>query len=236
MKGWPIATFVNMLTVTVGSLLGIWLQQFFPEHIERIVFQAIGLGTLVIGVSMALRIPPGGMLLFIFSLILGGVLGAAVHLKTQLETFVEGLFAFGGADFGEGLTTAFIIFCVGSITIVGAIEEGINNKRELLLIKSLLDGITSIALASVYGWGVLFSIIPMLIFQGGLTVLAFKSKSYFTDRRINLLSSTGGALIIAVGINLLEIGNIEIENLLPALLLAGLVPLRKDRSTGLPEQ
>jgi uncharacterized membrane protein YqgA involved in biofilm formation len=228
MRALPIGTFINMLTVTVGSLLGIWLQQFFPENIQHIVFQAIGLGTMVIGISMALRIPPGGMLIFIFSLIIGGVIGVALNLEAGLERLINNLFAFGGESFGEGLTTAFIIFCVGSITIVGAIEEGINGKRELLLVKSLLDGITSIALASVYGWGVLFSIVPMLIFQGGLTVLAFRSKGFFTDRRINLLSATGGALIIAVGINLLELGDIELVNLLPALLLAGLFPLRKE--------
>ncbi|MBR9920428.1 MAG: DUF554 domain-containing protein [Bacteroidetes bacterium] len=228
----PIGTLINMATVIAGSLLGIWLQQFFPEHIQDIIFQAIGLGTLVIGMNMALKVPEGGMIIFIFCLILGGVIGAAIHLKTGLETTVNQL-SFGDAQFAEGLTTAFLIFCVGSITIVGAIEEGINGKRELLMIKSTLDGITSIALASVFGWGVFFSIIPMLIFQGGLTLLARQLKSFFNDRRVRLLSSTGGALIIAVGINLLQLGEVAIENLLPALLLAGIVPLRQP-ATGNP--
>lgn len=222
-----------MAAVVVGSLLGIWLQQFFPEHIQDIIFQAIGLGTLVIGMTMALRVPEGGMLIFVFSLILGGVIGAGLHLKSGIESSVNYFFSFGDDQFGEGLTTAFLLFCVGSMTIVGAIEEGIHGKRELLLVKSTLDGITSVALAAVFGWGVLFSIIPMLIFQGGLTILANKGRNFFTDRRIKLLSATGGALIIAVGINLLKLGTVDIENLLPALLLAGLVPLRKPTTPGL---
>ncbi|MCB0624672.1 MAG: DUF554 domain-containing protein, partial [Saprospiraceae bacterium] len=228
----PIGTFINMTTVTAGSLVGLWLQQLFPAGIEAIIFQAIGLGTLVIGISMSLKVPEGYLLIFVFSLILGGVLGEAVGVREGLQSLgdaLKGTFSIGDERFTEGLVTAFLLFCIGSMTIVGAIEEGLQGKRELLLIKSLLDGITSIAFAATYGVGVWFSIIPMLLFQGGITVLARYSQHLFTQQIIAMLSSVGGVLIIAVGINLLRLGEVNIENLLPSLLVAVLLTLAWER-------
>ncbi len=220
---WPIGTFINMATVLVGSTIGVLLQQAFPENIKAITFQAIGLGTLLIGIMMSLKLPPDYILLLIFSLIIGGITGELIHLDLMLENagdYVKHLLNIGSSTFTEGLLTAFIIFCVGSITIVGAIEEGVQGKRDLLIIKSLLDGITSIALASTYGIGVLFSIFPMLILQGGITVSARRARHFFNETVIAVMSSVGGLLIIGIGINLLRIGEINIENLLPALVFA----------------
>jgi uncharacterized membrane protein YqgA involved in biofilm formation len=228
----PIATFVNMLTVVIGSLLGLWLQQFFPPNIEAIIFQAIGLGVLVIGISMALKVPDGYFLIFIFSLIIGGILGELLSVQTAINHWGDTLrdsLSIGDERFTEGLVTAFILFCVGSITIVGAIEEGLYGKRELLLIKSTLDGFTSIAFASTYGIGVLFSIFPMLIVQGGLTVLASAGKRFFTETIIAQLSAVGGVLIVAVSINMLKLGTMNIENLLPAILVVVLLTWGYDR-------
>jgi len=218
----PIGTFINMATVVIGSLIGLGLQQVFPANIEAIIFQAIGLGTLVIGIQMALKIPDGYLLIFIFSLILGGIIGEAVGVNVMLETFGESLktaFNFSEQQFTEGLVTAFLLFCIGSMTIVGAIEEGIQGKRELLLVKSTLDGISSIALTAAYGIGVLFSVIPMLIFQGGMTLLAKVTKGFFTEIIIAQLSAVGGVLIIGVSFNLLKLGEVNIENLLPSLIV-----------------
>lgn len=218
----PIATFINMLTVFVGSLIGVALQQVFPENIQSIIFQAIGLGTLLIGIKMSLRLPDGYLLIFIFSLILGGVIGELLGVNQLFQSFgssVKALLNIQDAGFSEGLITAFILFCIGSMTIVGAIEEGIEGKRELLLVKSMLDGITSIALASSFGIGVLFSIFPMLIFQGGITILAGGAKQFLNEKLIAALSTVGGVLIIALSINMLQLGKINIENLLPSLLV-----------------
>ena len=225
-KRLPIATFINMTTVVIGSLIGLWLNDVFPENIKAIIFQAIGLGTLVIGVSMSLKIPEGYLLIFIFSLILGGIFGELMGLDAILANLGDTLknsLNIGDAKFTDGLVTAFLLFCVGSMTIVGAIEEGLHGKRELLLVKSTLDGITSIAFASTYGIGVLFSIIPMLILQGGMTVAAGSLERFFTKNIIALISAVGGALIIAIGINMLELGKINIENLLPSLLVVTLL-------------
>jgi uncharacterized membrane protein YqgA involved in biofilm formation len=217
---WPIGTFINMATVVAGSLLGLWLQQLFPANVQAIIFQAIGLGTLLIGIQMALKVPDGHLLVFVFSLILGGIIGELIHFADLLTAMGEGIkhaFHIDDNRFTEGLVTAFLLFCIGSMTIVGAIEEGLHGKRELLLIKATLDGITSVAFAATYGVGVLFSIIPMLLVQGGITVLARQLRRFFTPVIIAQLTAVGGVLIIAIGIRLLQLGEINIENLLPSL-------------------
>ena len=109
------------------------------------------------------------------------------------------------------------------MTIVGAIEEGISGKKELLLVKSLLDGITAIALASSFGIGVLFSVIPLLIFQGGTTLLAKQVQKFFNEKMVQALSATGGLLIVALSINILQLGKLTIENLLPSIVVIGIL-------------
>ncbi len=222
-RNWPIGTFINMATVVIGSVIGLSLQQVFPENIQIIIFQGIGLATLVLGVMMSLKVPEGYLLNFIFSLVLGGIVGEVLGLQDLLQGLgdwiKQSLQLAESNRFTEGMITAFLLYCVGSMTFVGAIEEGLEGKRELLLVKSTLDGISSIAFASTYGIGVLFSIFPMLIFQGGLTVLAQRLQQFFTTTMIAQLSTVGGALIIGIGINMLGLGNINVENLLPALLV-----------------
>lgn len=220
---WPIATFVNMLAVAIGSILGLLLQSVFNEDIQGIVFQAVGLGTILIGLKMALRLPDGYMLIFIFALILGGIIGEVIGLAEWMASLSDQLKSFVGATdskFTEGLITAFLLFCIGSMTIVGALEEGLSKNRSLIYVKSTLDGFTAIALTASYGIGVLFSIIPMLIFQGGITVLAEKLKPIFDDKTLDLVSAVGGILIIGISINMLQLGEITLENLLPAILVA----------------
>ena len=222
MNRWPKATFVNMLTVTIGSLIGLWLKQFFSEEIQGIVFQAVGLGKLLIGIRMALKLPDGYLLIFMFSLIIGAVFGQWFRVDLMFNDISESLKLMVGnhdSRFSEGLITAFLLFCVGSMTIIGALEEGLQNKRELLYVKSMLDGFSSIALASTYGIGVLFSIIPMFILQGGITIMAFRLKNIFSDKVMDSLSAVGGILIIGISILLLDLGKINLENLLPSLLI-----------------
>lgn len=215
-----------MATVIIGSLIGVSLQQVFPDNIQSIIFQAIGLASLLIGIQMSLKVPDGYLLILIFSLILGGIIGEVIHLDawlTGMGNRLKQIVSVNDSRFTEGLVTAFLLFCIGSMTIVGAIEEGLRGKRELLMIKSTLDGITSIAFASTYGIGVLFSIIPMLILQGGMTLMAKQLESFFTNIIIAQISATGGLLIVAIGLRLLNIGQINIENLLPSLLVVVLL-------------
>lgn len=226
MKQLPIGTFINVAAVALGSLIGLLLQNTFPANIQAIIFQAVGLSVMLIGIQMGFKIPDGYFLILVFSLIAGGIIGELLDINGQLQSWSEWVkdqFQIQDALFTEGLITAFLVYCVGSMTIVGAIEEGVSGKRSLLLIKSLLDGVGSIAFASTYGIGVLFSIFPMLIFQGGLTLLAKQLQFFFTPTMIAVLGAVGGLLILGIGINLLEIGTIAVENLLPSLVVAALL-------------
>jgi len=216
----PIGTFVNMLAVVVGSLIGLMLQEIFPDNIKDITFLAVGLGVLIIGIQMSLKVPDEYLVIFIFSLILGGIIGELIGVEAFLDStqsWIKGNFKLGEKRFSEGLITAFVLFCASSITVIGAIEEGMQGKRELLIVKSLFDGVTSIALASTYGIGVLVSIVPMLFIQGGLTLLAGKAKPLFIKSTLALLSGVGGVLLVAISIKILELGNFRMANLLPAL-------------------
>ena len=125
----------------------------------------------------------------------------------------------GNEKFSEGLVTSFILFCIGAMTIVGAIDEGVGRSSEVLLTKSLMDGFSAILLASAYGVGVIFSSVPLFVFQGSITLLAMYAASFFSPEIIQGLSSVGGILLIGLGINILEIRKLRIVNLLPALLL-----------------
>jgi uncharacterized membrane protein YqgA involved in biofilm formation len=217
----PMGTFINVLAVLAGSFTGLGLKQFFTDAVQLIVFQAVGLGTILIGMKMMWKLPEGFMLKFMFSLILGGIAGVLLGLDQRILEFSDFLKLLTGNQdqgFSEGLVTAFLLFCIGSMTIVGSLEEGISGNRDLIMVKSLMDGFASIALASTYGIGVAFSVIPMLIFQGGLTVMARRIKGVFTPYVTDALSAVGGALIIGISINLLKLGDIALENLLPSLL------------------
>lgn len=202
----------------MGSTIGTLLGSRFPERIKAMVFQALGLATLVIGMRMAFETK--SILVFIFSLLLGGISGEFLRLQERVEGAADrlkGKLKRSSAGFSEGLVTAFLIFCIGSMTIVGAIDEGLRGDHTILLAKSVLDGFTSIALASTYGFGVGFSAVPLFLFQAGITLLASMSQQFFTPLLISQLTGVGGAMIIGIGINLLGIKKIRVINLLPAL-------------------
>lgn len=216
----PIGTFINITAVIIGSLIGLIMGSRFPQKVKTIAFQALGLISLLLGIQMALKVE--NPLTLIFSILIGAVIGQLINLEKVFDTIGEYLkhkVNSKNEKFSEGLVTAFIIFCIGSMTFVGSINEGISGDKTLLLTKSVLDGFTSIALASAFGVGVIFSVIPMLIFQGGLTLFAGLFQPFFTSGLMNQLTATGGILILGIGINLLEIKQIKVINMLPALLI-----------------
>lgn len=223
----PIGSIVNAMTVILGSLIGMLVRQSLPERIKGIIFQAVGLATLVLAMQMALQ-PEGNFLILIFSLILGGIVGELLRLESAMERFGDALKArirVKNSRFTEGLVTAFLIFCVGSMTFVGALNEGLSGDRTLILSKSILDGFTSIVLASVYGVGVLLSAAPLFIVQASLTLLASQFQMLFPQVLIIQLTAVGGALILGIGLNLLEIKKIKTVNLLPALVIVVVLTL-----------
>ena len=219
MKG----TIVNVIAIFLGCSVGFILKGKFPENIGKIVMQAIGLASLLIGIQMALK--TNNILLLIFSLVIGGIIGEIMGIEEGLERFGERVklkFKSNTTSekFVEGFVTASLLYCVGSMAIMGALKEGISGNPDILYTKSLLDGLTSIAFTAAMGIGVLFSMIPVFLYQGGITMLARLIKDFLSPEVINEMTAVGGILILGIGFELLKIKKIKIGNLLPAILIA----------------
>ena len=219
-----VGTLINVAAVIIGGVLGLLFRSRLPERITHTFFQAIGLFTLFLGFSMSLK--TNNPLLLIFCLIIGALVGSLLRLQERVESLGDSIqkrLRLKGGQFSEGMVTAFLMFCMGSMTILGAIEEGLGEEPKLLMIKSLMDGFSSIALVAALGVGVIFSVIPLLIYQGGLTLLAAWVGESMSHVVIDELTATGGILLIGLGITILGIKKIEVLNLIPALLF--IVPL-----------
>jgi uncharacterized protein len=216
-----IGSLVNAAAIVVGSLIGTSFNKHIPERIKKAVMHAIGLCVLVIGMDMALKTQ--NILFVIICLVLGAIVGELIDVEKRLDRLGEGLKRIvksKDSGFVEGFVSASLIFCIGAMAIVGAIEDGTNNNPSILYTKSILDGTASIAFSSGMGIGVLFSAIPILIYQGGITLLAQYAKGCLTEAMIREVSAVGGILIIGIGINVLEIRKINLVNMLPAIFLA----------------
>ena len=220
-------TIANATAIILGTLAGVLIRSRLPQKSVEIVFQGIGLFTLAIGISMSLK--SANLLLAVLSLVIGGLIGQALNLDRHLRQLTERLQRIAKKEtaetqsssrFTEGLITATMLFCVGSLSILGAIEEGSGETPRLLLTKSIMDGISSIALASSFGICILFSSVPLLIYQGGLTLFAGAMMRFMSGNMIAELTGVGGILLIGLGINILKIKEINIINLLPALIVA----------------
>ncbi|MBK3519712.1 DUF554 domain-containing protein [Carboxylicivirga marina] len=213
-------TILNVITVVVGSAIGMVVGNRIPKKITKGVFQALGLFTLVLGVNMAIK---GQMLLaIVFSLIIGTILGEWMSIEKAVDGLsdkIKNRLKLKNPKFSEGLLTAFLLYCIGSMTILGAIDEGMGNGSEILMTKAIMDGFSSIALASVFGLGVGMSVIPLFIFQGGITLLAYLLGDFIAADIINELTAVGGILLVGLGINILEIKKIRIMNMLPSLII-----------------
>ncbi|HAF29484.1 MAG TPA: DUF554 domain-containing protein [Bacteroidales bacterium] len=213
-------TLINAVAILIGSTIGISLNTKLPERFIKIVFQSIGLFTFFIGIFMALK--TNNMFLMVISIVSGAIIGEWINIDKYINRFgdkIKNKFKSENSKFSEGLVTAFLLFCMGSVTILGAIEEGLGGKPNLLLAKSVLDGVSSIALGAALGFGVAFSIIPLIIYQGGLTLLATYFGDYFAENIINELTGIGGLMLIGLAINILEIKQLKILNMLPSLII-----------------
>ncbi len=159
-------------------------------------------------------------------MLLGAVLGEAMDIEGHMERFgnaIKARLGRGDDGFVEGFLPASLLFCTGSMAIIGSIEDGIRGDPTILYAKSMMDGFASISLASALGIGVLFSAIPILLYQGGITLLASQAKKLFTEVIINEVSAAGGVILIGLAINLLEIRKIKVANMLPAIIFAATI-------------
>ncbi len=222
----PTGSLVNAAAIIAGSLLGVLLHGRFPDRFRTIVFQGLGLCVLLIGIQMALKVE--NILIVIFSVLLGGIIGELLDLEGLFERLAgrfKKMMRSKDTGFTDGLITASLIFCIGAMAIVGSFDEGIRGDATVLYTKSILDGFAAVALASTYGLGVLFSFLPVLLYQGGLTLFAGFFQQHFTPQLIAQLTSTGGMLILGIGFTLLDIKRVKLSNLLPSLLVVVVLTL-----------
>ncbi len=221
-----VGTLLNIATVLLGGGLGTLLGDRLPQPIRETVMHGVGLVTLVVG--MQLTFETQNILIVLLSVVIGGILGEWWRISAGLDRASEWLRERVArrlgerrmGRFSEGFITASLVFCVGPMTILGSIQDGLSGDFSLLSIKSVLDGFTAMALGSSLGVGVLFSVVTLLIYQGGLTLLAGVADQLLTEPMIAEMTATGGVLILAIGLLLLDIRRIRVANLLPALLIA----------------
>jgi len=243
---WPIlnGTIINAMTVAIGSVAGLSIARRLPVRYSKIVLNALGLVTIALGVDAAVlrfadTVREFGPLVnagrtygarlamvMIASLIVGSILGSACRMHERIEGFgawIHRRFSTGdGQSFAEGFLTASVIFCVGPLTLLGCLENGAHANPSLLYIKSLLDGFCSMALASAMGWGVLASVVTVLLFQGGLSLLAYCVAEPLDQLSIALMTVVGGIILIATALMILDIKKIPVADMLPGIFLAPL--------------
>ncbi|MEO0538290.1 MAG: DUF554 domain-containing protein [Cyanobacteria bacterium P01_A01_bin.123] len=228
-------TLINVATVLIGTGIGLLLRNRLPQAMRQIITQAIGLLTLYIGVTMANSLASvkggniDGIILGLLALVIGGILGEWAQIEQRLNQLGDRLkkqFR-GGGRFTEGFVAASLLFCVGPLTVIGSLNNGLNGDNTLLTIKSTMDGFAAAALTGSYGMGVGFSALVVLVFQGGISLLAGGLVQVLPDPANNpsilLATGVGGIMILGLGLNLLEIAKVRVASFLPALVLAPLI-------------
>jgi len=215
-----LGTIVNAVAIICGGLLGLLFRKGIPEGYKNTVMQGLGLAIVLIGLRNALK--SDDLLVIILSLAIGGVIGEFAGIEAGLERLgrrLESHFAGEKDAVAKGFVTASLMFCVGSMAIVGSLESGLTGNHQTLFAKSTLDGIISIVFASTMGFGVLFSAVPVFVYQGVITLTATLIKPLLVPAVINQMTATGGLLIAAIGLNVLGSARIRVGNLLPAICL-----------------
>ncbi len=211
-------TLINGAAIIVGAVLGVYAGRIVPERFNERAIQAIGLSVLLIGFQMALnsrQVP-----LLVISMLLGGITGEAVRLEERLEAMGRWLESRlgNGNKMARGFVYATLLYGVGAMAIAGAMESGLLGKHQILFTKSILDGVSAVVLASTMGLGVALAAVPVIIYQGSLALASRGMGTLLTGPVINEISAAGGLLIVAIGLNLLQIRELKVGNLLPALL------------------
>lgn len=226
-----IGTLVNVITVVVGSSLGLLLGERLPKQMNEIAMQVLGGVTLVLGMQMALEAGSAVMMILVLlALVTGSFIGewmdiegmmARLGARFEKRLSRERSDEEAGSRFVQGFVSASLLFCVGPMTILGSIQDGLLGDPSLLLTKAALDGVSSFALAAALGPGTLLAVLSIIIYQGGLTALAGAARSVLNEPVITTMTVTGGIMIVAMAINLWRLAHLRVGNMLPALLISG---------------
>lgn len=217
-----IGVWVNGLAVVVGGLLGGLLRGGMKEKYSQTINYGLALCVIIIGIGGALK--TNEMLAMIISVVVGSALGELLRIEdgiNRLGEWAQSKLSKGDTGFAAGFVNASLLFCVGAMAVVGSLEAGLQNKPDTLLAKAALDGVFSIILASSFGPGVIFSAVPLTLYQGGIALLAGVLSPLLTDVLINEMSAVGSLLIIGIGINSMSITKerIRVGNMLPAIVI-----------------
>ena len=221
-----IGTIVNSLAILLGGTLGLVFRKGISDRFKSTVMQALGLAVVMIGLSGALK--SQNVLLLIFSLVIGSLLGEAMKIETKLNLlgkWFEKRMGSGEGQVARGFVFSSLIYCVGAMAIVGALESGLTGNHEILFAKSLIDGVSSVIFASTLGPGVLLSSLSVFVYQGAITLAAGALAGVLVEAVILEMAAVGGLLIVGIGINVLELKTIPVGNMLPAVFVPMLYPV-----------
>jgi Uncharacterized membrane protein, possible Na+ channel or pump len=225
-----LGTIVNALSILAGSIAGLLSKIVFkngiPERFNNIIMNGLALCILLIGISQALKV--NNMLLIIFSIVIGAILGEIIDIDRHLQNLGDNLeksLKGKGGKVSEGFVSASLLFCVGSMAILGSLESGLTGKHDTLFAKSVLDGVSSVVFSSSLGIGVSFSAVSVFLYQGLITIAASSLKGILTGAVISDMTAVGGLLIIGIGLNMLGITKIKLANLLPGIFVPMLYQL-----------
>lgn len=212
----------NAAAVIVGGLIGSRLRGGIPKRFSNSINMGLALCVLLIGISGAIQTQ--NIMLVIISIVLGTVIGELLRIEDRLDAlgaWAQKKLARDDDSFSKGFINATLLFCVGSMAVVGSLEAGLQNKADTLLAKSILDGVSALIFASSWGTGVILSIVPLTIYQGGIALLAMGLGNFLSETAILEMSATGSLLILALGINMLGAAKerIRIGNMLPAMFI-----------------
>lgn len=233
-----IGTVVNVATVLVGSVLGVLIGHRLSHRTRELVTDAIGLVTLLIAISAALTVGDKALsdavgdsapvLIVLGSMLIGGIAGSMLRIEERLEGFgawMQRRFdrGEGQSTFVEGFVSASMVFCVGPLTFLGALSDGLGRGADQLFLKAVLDGFTAIAFAASFGWGVAASALVVLVVQGSMTAIGAVLGDVLPDAHVTALGATGGVMLIGVALRLLKLKQVAVADLLPALIVAPLL-------------
>jgi len=217
-----LGTFVNSGTVILGACIGLLLKKFIPERVSKTVMAGIALCVLYIGISGSLS--GKNSLIIIISIVVGAIIGELIDLEGRFNKFAQGLekkFKKEGTQstFAEGVVTASLVFCVGSMAVVGSLKSGLSGDHSMLYAKSLLDMVSAVIFASTLGAGVMVSAVFILLYQGSIALLAHWVSPYLSTTVISEMTCVGSLLIIAIALNMLGITKLKVMNYLPAIFI-----------------
>jgi len=219
-----LGSLANAAAVIIGGILGSFLKKGLPKRFGDLVIAALGLFTVMLGVSFAMKTQHP--LVVIFSLVIGAALGEWIDIEKRMENLGDAvqdrLKGFKG-NFSQGFVNASLLFCVGSMAIMGALQSGLLNNHDTLYTKAVMDGVISVVFASTMGIGVAAAAVPVFLYQGAITMLASTLQPFLSDPVVLEMTATGGILLMGVGINILELKKIRVGNLIPAIFLPILI-------------